>query len=93
MPTTRRPPTRKEPHRDTPNFTVSLGGHRRTTIRLFQRNGLQHAAGQERTDHFYPDARLRATYKANLTDYQDSGYDRGHMAAAAKSAENRHVDA
>ena len=70
-------------------FAVLYSGLSKTpivTIERLNRNRLQHAAGQERTDHFYPDARLRATYKANLTDYQDSGYDRGHMAAAANQS-------
>jgi len=67
-------------------FAVLYSGLSKTpivTVERLSRQRLQSAAGLPRTDHFYADARLRASYKAELSDYQASGYDRGHMAPAA----------
>lgn len=67
-------------------FAVLYSGLSKTpivTVERLSRQRLQNAAGLQRTDHFYADARLRAAYKAELADYQASGYDRGHMAPAA----------
>ncbi len=67
-------------------FAVLYSGLSKTpivTVERLSRQRLQSAAGLPRTDHFYADARLRAAYKAELSDYQASGYDRGHMAPAA----------
>lgn len=67
-------------------FAVLYSGLSKTpivTVERLSRQRLQGAAGLQRTDHFYADARLRAAYKAELSDYQASGYDRGHMAPAA----------
>lgn len=38
---------------------------------------------QKRTDDFRPDLDLDESYRAQLSDYKGSGYDRGHMAPAA----------
>ncbi|MEF9964373.1 MAG: DNA/RNA non-specific endonuclease [Comamonas sp.] len=67
-------------------FAVLYSGLSKTpivTVERLSRQRLQSAAGLQRTDRFYADARLRAAYKAELADYLASGYDRGHMAPAA----------
>lgn len=37
------------------------------------------AKGEERTDNFYPDPRLKREDSASLADYKGSGFDRGHQ--------------
>lgn len=67
-------------------FAVLYSGLSKTpivTVERLNRQRLQQASDKQRTDRFYADARLRSSYKADLSDYQGSGYDRGHMAAAA----------
>ena len=42
---------------------------------------------------FHEDGALEARFRAKLSDYQDSGYDRGHLAPAANhKASQRRVD-
>jgi endonuclease G len=41
----------------------------------------------ERTDNFRPDYRVPEIFRADLVDYQASGYDRGHLVASADQNE------
>ena len=67
-------------------FAVLYSGRTKTpmvVVERLNRPRLQQAAGLPRTDRFYADARVPGVQRADLADYQGSGYDRGHMAAAA----------
>jgi endonuclease G, mitochondrial len=41
----------------------------------------------ERADNFRPDYRIPETFRADLADYEGSGYDRGHLVASANQNE------
>ena len=67
-------------------FAVLYSGLTKTPMVVAERLNrarLQQAAGMERTDQFYADTRVPTAWRAELTDYQGSGFDRGHLAAAA----------
>lgn len=66
-------------------FAVLHSGSTRTPMFVAQRLNrqlLQQAKGEARTDRYFVDARLPRSERAELTDYKGSGYTRGHMAPA-----------
>lgn len=70
-------------------FAVLHSGKSRTPIysaERLNRKVLQDAQGNQRTDKFFADARLPHAERSELEDYQDSGFDRGHMAPAGDMA-------
>lgn len=67
-------------------FAVLYSGYSKTPLVVVERlnhQRLQQAAGIERSDQFYADTRVPLTQRAELADYRGSGFDRGHLAAAA----------
>ncbi|MFT4191911.1 MAG: DNA/RNA non-specific endonuclease [Comamonas sp.] len=70
-------------------FAVMYSGLTRTPLFVVERldaAALGDASAQSRTDEFFADERIAAGRRAELSDYARSGYDRGHMAAAANRA-------
>ena len=73
-------------------FAVLYSGLTKTplvVVEQLNRQRLQQAAGLERTDQFYADSRVPASQRALLSDYQSSGFDRGHLAAAANQPSSK----
>lgn len=67
-------------------FAILHSGNTRAPVFVAQRLNrqmLQQAQAVDRTDRFFADARLPAAERAELDDYRNSGYSRGHMAPAA----------
>lgn len=67
-------------------FAVLYSGYSKTplvVVERLNRTRLQQAATIERSDQFYADPRIPAPLRAELSDYRGSGFDRGHLAAAA----------
>lgn len=67
------------------SFAILHSGKAKTPVFVAQRLNRQmliQGQGIERTDRFFPEARLPAAARAELDDYRGSGYSRGHMAPA-----------
>lgn len=67
-------------------FAVLYSGLTKTpmvVVEKLNRQRLQSAAGLERSDQFFADLRIPTQWRSVLNDYQGSGFDRGHLAAAA----------
>ncbi len=67
-------------------FAVMYSGVSRTPLwsaEHLTRDSLERAREVKRDDSFHAEAALPVSYRAELSDYARSGYDRGHMAPAA----------
>ena len=66
-------------------FAILHSGQTKTPIFVAQKlnRRLVADADEERTDRFFADARLPEAERAELDDYRNSGFSRGHMAPAA----------
>ncbi len=66
-------------------FAVLHSGQTKTPVFVAEhldRSTLQQGHGVRRSAHFYAEARLPGEERAEIDDYRDSGYSRGHMAPA-----------
>lgn len=71
------------------SFAVLHSGKSRTPIYVAERlnrSSVIDAKDNERTNLFFADARLPKSERAELEDYKESGFDRGHMAPAGDMA-------
>lgn len=67
-------------------FAVLYSGLTKTpmvVVEKLSRSRMLQAAGIARSDQFYADSRIPQAWRATLSDYQNSGFDRGHLSAAA----------
>ncbi|CAN7764246.1 DNA/RNA non-specific endonuclease [Variovorax sp. LjRoot84] len=67
------------------NFAVLYSGLSKTPLVVVERLSraqIDDAKDEQRTEQFFPDPRLPAGARAELSDYVGSGLDRGHMAPA-----------
>ncbi|WP_200843527.1 DNA/RNA non-specific endonuclease [Pantoea sp. 18069] len=66
-------------------FAVLHSGQTKTPVFVAEhldRAVLQQGRNIQRSDHFYAEARLPSDERAEVGDYRNSGYSRGHMAPA-----------
>lgn len=65
-------------------FAILHSGESKTAVYVAQKLNRASVldADEERTDRFFPDARLRSDERATLADYLRSGFDKGHLAPA-----------
>lgn len=71
------------------SFAVLHSRKSRTPVYVAERLNIKlllDARNNQRTNKFFADARLSRAERAELEDYQGSGFDRGHMAPAADMA-------
>ncbi|CAN7777637.1 DNA/RNA non-specific endonuclease [Variovorax sp. LjRoot290] len=67
------------------HFAVLYSGLSKTplvVVERLSRSQIDDAKDEQRTEQFFPDPRLPAGARAELSDYVGSGLDRGHMAPA-----------
>ena len=66
-------------------FAILHSGESKTAVYVAERLNQQSIADadEKRSNRFFADSRLRASERAELHDYQGSGFDRGHLAPAA----------
>ena len=69
-------------------FAILHSGSTRTPVYVAQRLNRQviEGANEKRAKRFFADARLPSNERAELEDYKNSGYSRGHMAPAGDMA-------
>lgn len=67
-------------------FAILHSGESKTPVYVAEKlnRAVMDETPQKRADHFYEDARLRASERATLDDYKGSGYDRGSHGACRR---------